>query len=123
MVRVLVTGASGFIGQKLIEELLARDEQVSCLVRRTSHTEPLTRLGAQLVYGDVRDPDSVRAAVDGVQMVYHLAGVTRAFRSSEMMETNAEGLRSVAAACAAQRNPPVLLSVSSLAAAGPSPEA
>lgn len=120
MPRVLVTGASGFIGTKLTERLVARGDEVVCLVRPSSKLDALEPLGVRFAVGDVRDADAVRRAVAGSDVVYHLAGLTTAFRASEMMQVNAEAFRNVAQACSSAANPPTLISVSSLAAAGPS---
>lgn len=121
MVKVLVTGASGFIGAKLSERLVARGEQVTCLVRPTSNRTSLDSLGVRYAWGDVRDPVAMHDAVAKVDVVYHLAGLATAFSAQDLMRVNCDGFRNVATACAAQDQPPVLVSVSSLAAAGPSP--
>src|SRR5262245_34964850 len=121
MAKVLVTGATGFIGTKLTQRLVERGDDVTCLVRTSSRREALEPLGVRFVYGDVRDGDAVRAAVEGAQVVYHLAGLTTAFRAADLMAVNAEGFRKLAASCAAASSPPTLVFVSSLAAAGPSP--
>jgi nucleoside-diphosphate-sugar epimerase len=121
MAKALVTGATGFIGSKLTERLLADGNDVTCLVRDPARAQALRALGVRLALGDVRDPDAMLAAVDGADVVYHLAGMVRAFRSDEMMETNARAFRNVADACAQCTTPPRLIFVSSLAAAGPSP--
>jgi nucleoside-diphosphate-sugar epimerase len=120
MARVLVTGASGFIGLHLARRLVADGDEVTCFVRRTSSIESLKPLGVQFVWGDVRDAESIRSAVERAEIVYHLAGLTTAFRPEHLMAVNAEGVGNVVRACAARTTPPVLVSVSSLAAAGPS---
>ena len=121
MVRVLVTGATGFIGSNLTAHLVERGDEVTCLVGGSSRREPLERLGVRFAVGDVRDAAAVRAAVRGADVVYHLAGIITAFRPAEMMEVNAEAFRNVAAGCADCETPPTLVAVSSLAAVGPSP--
>jgi nucleoside-diphosphate-sugar epimerase len=119
MAKVLVTGASGFIGQHLASALVARGEEVTCLVWKTSQLDSLHRLGVRLVHGDITEPEGLTAAVAGQEAVYHLAGLTLALRERHFFQVNQGGCRNIARACAAQPNPPVLLVVSSLAAAGP----
>ena len=118
---VLVTGASGFIGQHMVRRLIELGNQVSCLVRATSCIDELKSAGAQLVTGDVTDPASIgRAlAVSQAGIVFHLAGLLKALRTDDFLRVNAGGVESVAAACADRTNKPVLVVVSSLAAAGP----
>lgn len=119
MVKALVTGASGFIGIHLAAKLAARGDQVSCLVRKTSKVKPLESLGARLVQGDVTDPETLPAAVAGQDVVYHLAGRTMALSDRDFFEVNRRGVVHVAKACAGCQSPPVMVYVSSLAAAGP----
>jgi nucleoside-diphosphate-sugar epimerase len=102
-----------------VKRLRQNGDEVVCLVRENSRREPLEALDARFVQGDVMDPDSLRRAVDGVDVVYHLAGVTKTFRLDEMDRVNVQGVKHIAEACAARTSPPVLVMISSLAAAGP----
>ena len=120
MATALVTGASGFIGGHVVEALVDRGDQARCLVRETSRVDHLQRPGLRLLYGSVLDPNGLRQAVDGVDVVYHVAGMTRALRRSDLYQVNGLGTRQIARACALQPQPPVLILISSLAAAGPS---
>jgi nucleoside-diphosphate-sugar epimerase len=116
---VLVTGGTGFIGDHLVEGLLERDEQVRALVRDLVRGERLEERGAELAQGDVTDLESLRRAVSGASVVYHVAGLTKAFKARQFYEVNKAGVSNVARACAEQKDPPVLVIVSSLAAVGP----
>lgn len=121
MAKVLVTGGNGFIGSHLVRALLAHGDEVTCLVRRTSNLDRLRSLELTIVYGDVTDPESLTRHVAGNSIVYHLAGCVSALRKRQFFQVNQEGVRNMADGCARQTNPPVLVVVSSLAAAGPAP--
>jgi nucleoside-diphosphate-sugar epimerase len=118
-VRVLVTGATGFIGLALVERLRARGDDVRALVRRTSRVAELQRAGAKLVTGDVVDARSLAPAVAECDRVIHLAGVVKALTPGDLFLANAQGTRNVAVACASAPNRPSLVYVSSQSAAGP----
>lgn len=119
MSSALVTGASGFIGGRLVAALVQRGLQVRCLVRRSSKTEDLDPLDVELVYGDITDASAVAAAVQGMDVVYHLAGMRMAVRRRDLMRVNPQGAEAVSRAAASQPQPPVVVHVSSVAAAGP----
>ncbi|MBX3426000.1 MAG: NAD-dependent epimerase/dehydratase family protein [Pirellulales bacterium] len=115
----LITGASGFVGSNLAR--IARDAgwRVRGLIRSASNADELERLHVELVFGSLDDEASLAAAVHGVDVVFHIAGRTKALRREEFARDNVEGTRRVAQACAAQSPPPVLVMTSSLAAGGP----
>lgn len=68
--RVLVTGAGGYLGRAVVRQLIGAGHRVSVLVHRTSVTDP----DVELFHGDVLDPDAVLHAVRGSEAVVHLAG-------------------------------------------------
>ena len=119
--KALITGANGFIGEHLTRALLAHGDAVRAMVRREAAGEALRPLGAEVVTGDVTQPDSLPPVLEGVEVVYHVAGLVKALRSEDLFKVNDGGTRNVAKACAQRANPPVLVLVSSLAAAGPAP--
>ncbi|MGA2620936.1 MAG: NAD-dependent epimerase/dehydratase family protein [Thermoguttaceae bacterium] len=120
MTKILITGANGFIGAHLLQELVARGHDVTCLVRCSSVLERIRRLAVRLVEGDITDRESLPAAVAGQEVVFQLAGCLRALRVEQFFEVNQQGLSNVAWACARLGTPPVLVACSSLAAVGPS---
>ena len=122
MARALITGASGFVGSHLCEALVARGDEVTCLVRQTSRVDHLEPLGVKLAFGELSDREALKAAAAGQAVVYHVAGTTKAIRARDFYWVNGPAAGNVAEACAAQAEPPVLVVVSSLAAAGPSPK-
>jgi nucleoside-diphosphate-sugar epimerase len=89
------------------------------LVRTTSQVETLRAAGMRLLYGDVTDRESLSAAVAGQEIVYHLAGCTKAVDWRCFYRVNQRGVANIAQACAERASPPTLIVTSSLAAAGP----
>jgi nucleoside-diphosphate-sugar epimerase len=119
--KVLVTGGSGFIGSALIEELLALGIEVRALLRSTSKVEALSSLKFERIEGDLRDPVSLERAVEGVEVIFHLAGLTQARTLEEFYAANARGVRNLALAADRVRGSGLsrFVLVSSLAASGP----
>ena len=121
--RALVTGANGFIGSHLCEELLARGYEVRALVRPTGDLTWIGDLGLELVQGDLRDPGSLAAAAAGMDTVFHAGAKVRARDTSDYERVNREGTRLIAEACAARGvRRFVLFSSASAAGSAPSPE-
>jgi dihydroflavonol-4-reductase len=71
--KVLVTGATGFVGSHLVRHLVSRGAEVVCLVRPSSLLDNLFSLPLDIRHGDVRDMSSVRSAMSGCRVVYHCA--------------------------------------------------
>ena len=94
---ILVTGATGHIGNVLVRRLLEKGEPVRALVWRGEDTAPLQGLDVEQVEGDVLDPESLRLAFRGVERVYHLAGIISIMpgRSPLVWKVNVEGTRNV----------------------------
>lgn len=90
--RVLVTGATGFIGAAICRELLARGHEVRALVRPASALAGLEGLAVEVARGDVLDAAGVRAALDGRDAVVHAAGLPRlGGPAREVMDVNVRG--------------------------------
>jgi uncharacterized protein YbjT (DUF2867 family) len=70
--QALLTGATGFVGGRLMDALLARGFEVRALVRDRSRARHLERGGVELFEADVLDADSLRGAGDGVDTAYYL---------------------------------------------------
>lgn len=96
----LVTGATGFIGWHVARQLLERGDRVRILVRQASRVRDLG--GAEVVVGDLLDADSLRRAVAGCGVVYHVAADYRLWapQPEQLYRSNVEGTRSLL--CAAR---------------------
>jgi dihydroflavonol-4-reductase len=119
----LITGATGFIGARLVERLIAQGHTVTCLARARADTARLLQTGATIITGDVTQPATLAPALEKStpDTVFHLAGVVKAVKTRDFSDVNSHGVENIAAACAARPTAPVLLVVSSLAAGGPAP--
>jgi nucleoside-diphosphate-sugar epimerase len=85
-----VTGGTGFVGSHLVDELLRRGvPEVRCLVR--SNPKWLADLDVETVRGDLSDVETLWTALDGVDAVYHVAGVTRAPDPETFERVNVQG--------------------------------
>ncbi len=117
---ILLTGSTGFIGQRLARRIVERGDTLTALVRRTSKRGILEQIGARFAVGDLLTGEGLVEAVKGVDCVIHLAGVTKARDQEGFVQGNVEGTRRLVKAMAELPTPPRLVYCSSLAAAGPS---
>jgi dihydroflavonol-4-reductase len=123
-VTVLVTGASGFIGSHLVDRLLSEGAAVRCLLRPTSprggSARYLPAQAARPVLGDLLTGRGVEDALAGANIVFHLAGVTKALRDADYYSGNVKATENLVRAMSP--GGARLIHVSSLAAMGPSPD-
>jgi len=97
---VLVTGATGLLGNTTVRLLLSRGEGVRTLERPTSDPRPLEGLGVERFRGDMLDVPSLQEAVPGCRLVIHCAGTVHVGRADRGHHAvNVEGARSVARVC------------------------
>jgi dihydroflavonol-4-reductase len=91
--KCFVTGASGFIGSHLVRELLARKHRVKALVRPGSDRHGLAGTGAELVTGDIGDPQMLRREMEGCDWCFHCAASYHLWLPNykPMYATNVEG--------------------------------
>jgi dihydroflavonol-4-reductase len=100
----LVVGGNGFLGARLVRHLVGNEDDVRVLTRPTSDLRTLSGLDFEHVTGDLFDADSVRAAMDGCDVVFHCAVDTRAWLRdpAPLYRTNVDGLRAVLDVAATQ---------------------
>ena len=101
-----VTGATGFVGLNLVEELARQGWRVIALHRAGSDLKYLRRMPAQRVVGDVTDPASLlRALPETVDAVFHVAGDTGLWsgHNAQQDRVNIEGTRNMVAAALERR--------------------
>jgi uncharacterized protein YbjT (DUF2867 family) len=94
---ILVTGATGFIGPKVVNALRERGQEVRALVRDRSRAGELNAWGVELVEGDVTKPETLRAAVAGAETVVHLVAIIQG-RPEDFDRVMAQGTRDLVAA-------------------------
>lgn len=121
--RALITGASGFVGSTLAERLLSEGHTVRLLMRTSSSRAHLGENAEryEIVFGDLREADTLADAVKDVDCVYHVAGVVAAPRREDYFAANTQGTANIAEAAKKYGADSVkrFVYVSSLAAAGP----
>ncbi len=80
---ISITGATGFIGGKLLKKLAEENHEIKCLVRKTSNLDNLKNLEVEKIYGDLGDFNSFQNFVKGSDTVFHLAAFVSDFGKKE----------------------------------------
>ncbi|HVX12515.1 MAG TPA: NAD-dependent epimerase/dehydratase family protein [Pirellulales bacterium] len=102
--RCLVTGANGFLGLYIVEQLVARGDRVRAYCRRRS--PDLDALGVETALGDIREAEATAAACRDIDVVFHVAAVAGIWGPwKHFFETNTLGTRHVLKGCLAHRVP------------------
>src|SRR6202012_5511837 len=90
--KILVTGATGKVGSRLVPRLLAKGYDIRVLVRDAAKAQALLELGAKAVIGDLYSADTLPPATEGMDAVIHLAALFRTFTDNEgIIKTNHAG--------------------------------
>ena len=95
---VLVTGATGFLGRRVVPQLLERHHQVRCLVRTPGRERVFPPRSVDVHYGNVLDTESLANAFPNVDAVVHLVGIIRQTRAQTYDQINRQGVANVIAA-------------------------
>jgi nucleoside-diphosphate-sugar epimerase len=92
---IYITGATGFIGERLARRFLERGEKVRCLVRAPQRAERLQALGAELMVGDLADEQAHLDGLRDAKLAYHLAAIydVGIVNDAELTRTNVDGTR------------------------------
>jgi dihydroflavonol-4-reductase len=95
--KAFITGATGFVGSHVARALAAEGADLRLLVRPTSRTENIVDLRAETAVGDLREPESLKKAMEGCEFVFHVAADYRLWvRDPEQMyRANVEGTRAI----------------------------
>jgi dihydroflavonol-4-reductase len=102
---VLVTGATGYTGRRLVQKLTEAGADVRAVARPSSNLEPLRDLPIRWFLGDVFDEGTIRAAMEGVEYVFHVAAAFREPKSTERDYWNVHAKSTQLLAAAAIENP------------------
>ena len=96
--RVLITGATGFVGRNVVKAFLAQGAEVACLVRRPGSEELLGQRTVEAFYGQVTDPAALKNIFHRVDVAVHLVAIIREKGKLTLDLINHQGTRNVVAA-------------------------
>lgn len=106
MNKILITGASGFIGSHLVETLLENKiplENIRLLILKDESLVNLPKLKFEIIRGDITNENDVKMAMEGVDVVYHLAALTidgdKYYTKEEYIKVNVAGTENLLNAC------------------------
>jgi nucleoside-diphosphate-sugar epimerase len=120
-VKILITGATGFIGSHLTESLLKDGNEIKVIIRKTSNLQWLKNLPIEYVNVSLNDEKTLESVVENVDYIYHVAGLVAAKTYDEFLKANRDTTFNLLQACV-NKNPNLkrFLLVSSQTVAGPS---
>jgi dihydroflavonol-4-reductase len=103
--KALVTGANGFTGSHLVKALVQRGAAVTAYVRPSSHLDCLSELPIRYAYGDITDQPALKAAMEGIDTVFHTAAYVElgVVNEKRMEQVNIKGTQAVLAAAQAAK--------------------
>lgn len=95
--RILLTGATGFVGSAILRQLIRRGDTVRTLVRSTSDLRNLRNIDCEVFVGDINDLDSIKTAISDCQVLFHVAADYRlwALNPDEITKTNIIGTQNI----------------------------
>ncbi|MEJ2634976.1 MAG: NAD(P)-dependent oxidoreductase [Calditrichia bacterium] len=123
MAKIVLTGATGFVGSFVAEKLIEDQHEVICLIRKTSNLKWLEKLPVRLVVASLFDPETYKDVLRNADCILHVAGVTKAEDPADYYRGNVQTTK-LLLDTVLEVNPSLskFLLVSSQAAVGPSPD-
>lgn len=97
--KIFVTGASGFLGKNLVQELVHQGYDVTIFVRTSSNIKELEQLPIQITQGDITNAHEVSEAIKNPDVVIHTAAILGYASYGEYYDVHVEGAKNVIAAC------------------------
>ena len=116
---IALTGATGFIGQTLLNQVTEAGWQVKALYRPKKGRTPVEMRGVEWLEGDLKDDEALSQLLEGCQVVIHCAGAVRGASREDFDRVNEQGARKIAEMAAKLAQTPRFLLISSLAAREP----
>ena len=118
--KIFVTGATGLMGSVLVRRLITEKHEVVVLQRKSADTREIDDLKLSFHLGDVTDPESLKGAMDGCDVVYHMAGFVAQWSGYKeaLYKVNTLGVRYVLEAALAQGVKRVVVASSTAAIGG-----
>ena len=92
---ILVTGPTGYVGRRIVPAFTSRGHSLRCLVHNPSRARSLADQGVETVQGEVLNPDSLRPALEGVDVVVHLVAIIREKGEYTLERVNHQGTRNI----------------------------
>ncbi|MBT6294980.1 MAG: NAD-dependent epimerase/dehydratase family protein [Nitrospina sp.] len=95
--KTLVTGSTGFLGSSVLRELINEGREVKALIRKGTSKKNITGLDVEIAYGDLRDMESIRSALNGCDILYHVAAYYSLWDRNKQLshEINVKGTRNI----------------------------
>ena len=118
--RVLLTGATGFVGSHVVDALRDAGQPMRALVRPSSNVTRIRAAGCDIRPGDLTDPRVWASALDDIDVVLHLAAATRARDEADYRRANVDTTAALISAASARPHPPRVVLLGTLASVGPS---
>jgi nucleoside-diphosphate-sugar epimerase len=116
-----MTGANGFVGSHIAEELIKNNHQIKCIVRESSNLTYLKNLNLTYLKADFNDENSLKECLKDIDVIVHCAGALRAKNKMEYFDVNVENTKKLCnAALLLNPKPKKFIFISSQAAMGPS---